>query len=123
MSSVRRLGVVVLSVVVLYGLAAVASAHEVTYSGTVVAMETAKYAQTDGSTREVQELEVMYVDEKTKKPAHKVFTLNAETRLLRADKAVSLAEAGFKKGEKVDVVVNHDNPGDIALEVRLLAGP
>ena len=109
--------------IALFGFAAVVSAHEVTYSGTVVAMETAKYAQPDGSTREVQELEVTIVNEKTKKPAQKVFTMNDETRLFRGDTSVSVAEAAFQKGEKVEVVVNHDTPGDVALEVRLQPGP
>jgi precorrin-4 methylase len=113
----------VLGTIALIGFAAVLSAHEVTYSGTVVAMETAKYAQPDGSTLEVQELVVTYIDEKTKKPATKVFTINSDTRLHRGDESVSVADAAFKKGEKVEVVINHDTPGDIALEVRLQAGP
>ena len=123
MNDNTAIAVAVLVGVALCGFAAVLSAHEVTYSGTVVAMETAKYAKTDGGTREVQELEVTFVDEKTNKPAQKVFTINGETRLFRGDKKVSVAEAGFQKGEKVEVVINHDNPGDVALEVRLLAGP
>ena len=123
MSFMRRVGVTVLATIALFGLAAAVSAHEVTYSGTVVAMETAKYAQPDGSTSEVQELEVTYIDEATKKPAEKVFTINGETRLFRGDKSVSVGEAAFQKGEKVEVVINHDNPGDVALEVRLPAGP
>ena len=86
-------------------------------------METAKYAQPDGSTLEVKELEVEYIDEKTKKPVQKVFTLNGDTRLLRGEKSVSVADAGFQAGEKVEVMINHDDPGYVALEVRLHAGP
>jgi hypothetical protein len=71
----------------------------------------------------VQELEVTFIDEKTKKPAQKVFTINAETRLFRGKESGSVAEVAFRKGEKVEFVINHDTPGDIALEVRLKAGP
>jgi len=123
MNSRSRAATVVVSATALIGLAGVLSAHEVTYSGTIVAMETAKYAQPDGSTLEVQELEVTYIDEKTKKPATKVFTINRDTRLHRGEESVSVADSEFKKGEKVEVVVNHDTPGDIALEVRLQAAP
>ena len=123
MSSRSPAAIVGLGSVAFIGLAGILSAHEVTYSGTVVAMETAKYAQPDGSTHEVQELEVTYIDEKTKKPSRKVFTLNGETRLLRGEETVSLADAAFEKGDQVEVVINHDTPGDIALEVRLQAAP
>jgi precorrin-4 methylase len=123
MDSWRRVGIVTLAAVALIGFAAVSSAHEVTYSGTVVAMETAKYAQPDGSSQDVQELEVTYIDETTKKPVQKVFTINSDTRLLRGDESVNLADAALEKGAKVEVVINHDTPGDIALEVRLPAGP
>lgn len=97
---------------------AVLSAHEVTHSGTVVALKTAKYAQPDGGSREVRELEVTVVDPKTKKAANRVFTITDKTRVLRAGKPVNAAEATAQKGEKVAVVVDHDKPGDVAIEVR-----
>ena len=121
MNLIGRGGVAILGLIAASGFAGVLSAHEVTFSGTVVALETAEYAQPNGTTREVQELEVAYVDEKTKRPAQKVFTIDSETRVLRGDKSLSLAEAALQKGETVEVVVNHDTPGDLALEVRLQA--
>lgn len=102
-------------------LAVVASAHEVTYKGTVVALQTAKYAQPGGGAREVQELEVTIVDAKTKKPSNRVFTIVEATRVLRAGKRVTVAQAAAQKGEGVEVVVDHDKPGDEAIEVRFVA--
>jgi hypothetical protein len=96
-------------------------AHEVTHSGTVVALKTAKYAQPNGGAREVVELEVAVVDPKTKKVSNRVFTINDKTRLLRAGKTVKVADVSVRKDEKVAVVVDHDQPGDDAIEVRLEA--
>ena len=96
-------------------------AHEVTYSGTVVALKTSKYAQPDGSTRDVRELEATVADPKTKKPLNKVFTINETTRVVRAGKPVSLSALTAHKDEKVAVVVDHDVPGDIAITIRFEA--
>jgi hypothetical protein len=101
------------------GLGAVGRAHEVTFAGTVVALKTSKYAQPAGGFREAQELEVIVVDEKTKKPTNRVFAIASDTVVLRAGKKVTLAEAAIRKGESVQVVVDHDQPGDEAIEVRL----
>ncbi|HUF23753.1 MAG TPA: hypothetical protein VMN81_06460 [Vicinamibacterales bacterium] len=98
---------------------ATVSAHEVTYKGTVVSLEAAKYAQPGGGTREVQELEVRVIDAKTKKASTKVFTIVDATRVLRAGKRMKLAEASVVKGNPVEVVVDHDKPGDVAIEIRL----
>jgi hypothetical protein len=94
-------------------------AHEITYRGTVVALEAAKYAQPGGGFREVQELEVTVVDAKTKKPVSRVFTITERTRVLRDKKRISLADAAVRKGDSVEVVIDHDKPGDEAIEVRL----
>jgi hypothetical protein len=98
------------------------SAHEVTHNGTVVALKTAKYAQPNGGTREVRELEVAVVDPKTKKVANRVFTITDKTKITRAGKAVTVAAVTAQKDEKVAVVVDHDKPGDEALQVRFEAG-
>ena len=103
-------------------LVAVASAHEVTYEGTVVALQAAKYAQPDGSSLEVQELEVAIVDEETKRSADRVFTILTSTRVLRGGESVTLAAAAIQKGDAVEVVSAHDIPGDEAIEVRLVTG-
>jgi hypothetical protein len=97
------------------------SAHQVTHNGTVVALKTAKYAQPSGGTREVRELEVSVVDPKTKKVSNRVFTITDKSKLLRAGKAITLAAVTAQKDEKVAVVVDHDKPGDEAIEVRFEA--
>jgi hypothetical protein len=93
-------------------------AHEVTHNGTVVALKIAKYAQPNGGTREVRELEVAVVDPKTKKVSNRVFTIAADTEITRAGKPVRTADVTAQTGEKVAVVVDHDIPGDEALQVR-----
>ena len=95
------------------------AAHEVTHKGTVVALKVNKYAQPSGPPREVTELEVSVVDPKTKKAADRVFTITGKTRVLRDGKRIQAANAAVQKGEEVAVVVDHDKPGDEAIEVRL----
>jgi hypothetical protein len=108
---------------VAFGLAShsILSAHQVTHQGTVVALKTAKYAQPNGGSREVRELEVTVVDPKTKKAANRVFTITDKTRLLRAGKPIKAVDVTAQKDEKVAVVVDHDKPGDEAIEVRFEA--
>jgi hypothetical protein len=72
-----------LAAAVLAVLPALVSAHEVTHTGTVVALNTAKYAQPGGGTREVRELEVAVVDPKTKKVTNRVFTITDKTKITR----------------------------------------
>lgn len=110
-----------LVVVTALAFSGVAVAHEVTHNGTVIALKTSKYAQPNGGSREVRELEVTVVDPKTKKTSHRVFTITDKTRLVRAGKAVKAAELTVKQDEKVAVVVDHDKPGDEAIEVRFEA--
>ncbi len=122
----RKLNALILGVVAAINLSTIGLvAHEVTHQGTVVALKTGKYAQPTGGVREVQELEVTVADPKTKKPGATatVFTINNQTRLLRAGKRITVAEAGVQKGERVEVVVDHDKPGDAAIEIRLFARP
>ena len=96
-------------------------AHEVTHNGTVIALKTSKYAQPNGGSREVRELEVTVVDPKTKKPWNRVFTITDKTKVTRGGKAVTVAEITAQKDEKVAVVVDHDKPGDEAIAVRFEA--
>ena len=114
----RRFPLMSLAVAVVAGLATL-SAHEVTHTGTVVALKTASYAQPSGGTRQVRELEVAVVDPKTKKVANRVFTITDKTKITRAGKAVAVADISAQKDEKVAVVVDHDKPGDEAIHVRL----
>ena len=117
MNTIRRFNVTLLAAVFIAG-PAMLSAHEVTHNGTVVALKKAKYAQPNGGTREVSELEVAVVDPKTKKVANRVFTITDKTKITRAGKAVTVAVVTAQKDEKVAVVVDHDKPGDEAIHVR-----
>jgi hypothetical protein len=121
MNTMRRsTATFVAAAVVVSGLATL-SAHEVTHNGTVIALETARYAQPSGGSREVRELEVAVVDPKTKKVANRVFTITDKTKIARAGKAVPVADVTAQKDEKVAVVVDHDKPGDEAIHVRFEA--
>jgi hypothetical protein len=117
----RHITMALLAAVVLVVFPALLSAHEVTHNGTVVALETAKYAQPNGGTREVRELEVAVVDPKTKKVANRVFTITDKTKITRAGKPVTTVDVTAQKDEKVAVVVDHDKPGDEAIHVRFEA--
>jgi hypothetical protein len=107
-----------LAALVLVSAYAVVFAHEVTHNGTVVALKTAKYAQPSGGAREARELEVAVVDPKTKKVVARVFTITDKTKITRAGKAVAVADVTAQKDEHVAVVVDHDRPGDEAIQVR-----
>ena len=96
-------------------------AHEVTHNGAVVALKTEKYTQAGGGSRAVRELEVAVVDPKTKKVANRVFTISDKTKVTRAGKPVTSADVSVQKDEKVAVVVDHDKPGDEAIQVRFSA--
>jgi len=87
-------------------LGASVAAHQVTYKGTVVS--------TDKMT-----VKVTVVDEKTKKPMDITFKIDKDTKILRGDKVVTLAEARIQKDEKIAVTTDHDLDEDLALVVRL----
>jgi hypothetical protein len=121
MNTNRRLVAASLTAALLVVGLATLSAHQVTHNGTVVALKTAKYAQPSGGSREARELEVAVVDPKTKKVANRVFTITEKTKITRAGKPVTAADLTAAKDEKVAVVVDHDKPGDEALQVRFQA--
>jgi hypothetical protein len=116
--TIQRFTAPLLAALVLVVLPAFVVAHEVTHTGTVVALKTATYAQPDGGTRDVRELDVAVVDPKTKKVATRVFTITDKTKITRAGKTVAVADVTAQKDETVAVVVDHDVPGDEALQVR-----
>ena len=115
---VRRATSTLLAAVACVVVPTLISAHEVTHTGTVVALKTVGYAQPDGGTREVRELEVAVVDPKTRTAANRVFTITDSTKVTRAGTPVPTADLTARKGEKVAVVVDHDEPGDEAIYVR-----
>ena len=82
-------------------------AHEVTYRGTVLAVEATK-------------LQVKTVDEKTKKEDSLWFLINKDTKLKRGDKTVPYADAKIANGERIAVTVDHDAKTKmLATEIRL----
>ena len=91
-------------------------AHEETHKGKAIALKPAK---STGPAGETHKLEVTVIDSKTKKPVNRVFTITAETLMIRDGKRITAAEANVKKGEDVAVVVDHDEAPNEALEVRL----
>jgi hypothetical protein len=121
MKTIQRTVAGLLTAAALLVVPALLSAHEVTHSGTVVALKTAKYAQPSGGAREVRELEVAVVDPKTKKVANRVFTITDTTKITRAGKPVATADVSAQKDEKVAVVVDHDKAGDEAIRVQFAA--
>jgi hypothetical protein len=121
MTSLRARAAIVAVVAALAAGAIAVSAHQVTHSGTVVALKTTKYAQPGGGSREVQELEVTVLDAKSRKSSPRVFTITPKTKVSRAGKPVALAQLTAQKDEKVAVVVDHDKAGDEAIEIRFAA--
>ncbi len=111
----RKITALLLSVATLLFTAATFLAHEVTYKGTVVAVEPNRYAAADGV---VAKIEVKVIDRKRTI----VFEIvQWKTKLFRGQNAVSFTEARIQKDERVAVTVNHDEPGEGALEIRLEA--
>ena len=101
-----RITVLVLSAVLVSLAGAVALAHEVVYTGTVVSVETAK-------------VEVNVLDGDTKKETAMVFTVTDKTKVLRGDTQLSFADAHIQKDERVAIIVDFDESGSEALEIRL----
>ena len=88
-----------------------ALAHEVTFKGTVVSVESGKTVK----------VTVTVVDEKTKKPKPMVFEIDDETKILRGTVAVKIADAHIEKGESISVTVDHDESETMANIVKLPA--
>jgi hypothetical protein len=88
-----------------------ALAHQITYKGTVIAFE--KTAEPEMALR------VNVVDSETKETSAMTFYVDAETKILRGDALVAMAEAGFVQGETVTVTVDHDLDEELAIVVRL----
>src|SRR5689334_1161998 len=87
------------------------AAHEVTFKGTVVSVEPGK----------IVKVKVNVVDEKTKKTTAMVFEIDDETKVLRGDVAVKIADARIEKGEQISVTVDHDDSETMANVVKLPA--
>jgi len=95
----------VLSVVV----SAALLAHEVTYMGSVLAVEATK-------------VQVKTVDDKTKKEDTVWFLVDKNTKVKRGDSLVKFVDAKIAKGERIAVTINHDAATkNLATEIRLAA--
>ena len=103
-----RIAVAVLSAVLVSLAGAVAHAHEVVYTGTVVTVEVARF-----------EVDVIDEDTKIRNGTVMTFTVTDTTKVLRGDTRVSFADAHIQKDERVAVIVDHDDGGSEALEIRL----
>jgi hypothetical protein len=98
---------ILLAISVLVGLAGASLlAHEVTYKGTVIAVEKDK-------------VRVSVTDAKTKKLTAMAFDVDGETKVFRGDAAVKFAEAHIVKGETIAVTVNLDDDATLANVIRL----
>ena len=85
-------------------------AHQVTYKGTVIAVDAAK-----------MRIQVKVLDSKTKKETPMDFGVTVKTKVLRGDKLVPFGSAQIKKDERISVTVNNDNDATAALTIRLAA--
>jgi hypothetical protein len=88
------------------GNALFAARHDVTYKGTVVAVD-------------AELLKVSVINEKTKKPETIVTRHDKETKFLRGDKLVTFAEAKIRPKERVTVTFNNDEDANFLSVVRL----
>jgi len=102
----RMLRIPGLVAIVLAVTTAAVLAHQVTYKGTVIALDK-------------ESVRVTVVDDKTKKPKEMKFDFDKETKILRGDKLVTIANAGIAKGEKIAVTIDHDVDETLAIVIRL----
>ena len=83
-------------------------AHPVTYKGTVVSVE-------------AKTIHVSVIDDTSKKTSPMTFEITATTKVYRGDTVVKYADAKIQKDERVAVTIDHDEPGEKAVEIRLAA--
>ena len=98
----RRVIAAVFSIATVLPLAA----HPLTLKGTVVAAEPAYVT-------------IRFVDPDSKKTMTESFQIDKETKIVRGDKVVTLAEAGITKGEAIAITVNLDEDEHLADVIRL----
>ena len=90
------------------------AAHEVTYEGTVAAVELNRYSAADGI---LARLKVNVRD--MKRPM--VFDITQYTRLWRGNRSVTFATARIQSDEPVKVTFSDEEADKGALEIRLSA--
>lgn len=101
----KKLAALICSAVVSFASVSLV-AHQETYKGKVLAIETAT-------------VRVNVVDAKTKKETPRSFKTNDATKVLRGDAVVTWADAMIRKDENIAVTVNHDGDANLALVIRL----
>ncbi len=108
----RALTTRVVTVLAALGLVVFSSAsvlaHDVLYPGTVLAVEAAR-------------IQIKTIDPDTKKDVQLWFAVDTKTKVKRGEASVKYAGAGIRKGERIVVVVNHDDGNTAATEIRLAA--
>jgi len=101
--------VAVAALLVAVAIASPALAHEVTYQGTVLEVQTGR-------------IHVKTIDAKTRKEENVWFNVDKTTKVKRGDKTVPFAGAAITAGERIVVIVDHDAETKmLAKEVRLAA--
>jgi len=86
------------------------SAHEMTFQGTVLAVEPAR-------------VQVKTIDDTSKKEDTVWFGVNKDTKVKRGDTTVKYEEAKIVKGERIAVTIDHDAKIKmLATDIRLAAG-
>jgi hypothetical protein len=99
---------VILAVAIAAYFTAPLLAHDQLFPGTVMTVEAAK-------------IQVNTIDAKTKKETPMWFEIAEDTKVKRGDVQVTYAAAKIVKGERIVVVVNHDDGRTAATELRLAA--
>ena len=61
------------------------------------------------------------MDDTSKKESTMIFEVTGTTKVFRGDKTVKYADAHIQKDERVAVTIDHDEPGERAVEIRLAA--
>lgn len=91
----RDLVVFIIGIGLFVGLTRTVGAHEVTYEGSVLIVETAR-------------LQLRVTDAETKHDLMVWISVNAATKVRRGDKAVPYKDARITQGEHVTTIVEHE---------------
>jgi hypothetical protein len=103
-----RIGLGIVLTTFLTGVAV--SAHEITFQGTVLAVEAAR-------------VQVKTVDDTSKKEDTVWFGVNKDTKVKRGDTTVTYADAKIVKGERIAITIDHDAKIKmLATDIKLAAG-
>jgi hypothetical protein len=72
-------------------------------------------------TVEAAGVQVMVMDEKTKKETHMAFAVTEATKVYRGEQLVTFAEAHIQMHERIAVTINREASGNDALVIKLAA--